>query len=951
MFSRMNQRRGNAPQGSEHGLAIGIHWLRRSLNVGFAVVALTQAATPIWASGGESQVDLRAATSGPGSHGRLDPDVLYFPPSSAGWAGEWRNSWDVAPYLALHEGGFRGEGGPREDPSPNQSLYDALSYDINLTLQSTTPRVTGTVTMIASVLTGPLSQMDVDLYSNMAISSLTSGGVAAGYVRTGNVVTVTLDRAYDTAEVVTLVFQYSGNPSGGYFAWDTNAGQPMIWTLSEPFGARSWWPCKDYSDDKADFVDIRVTTPTGLKIASNGTLMQETDNGTTSFAWWHESHPIATYLVSLAIHPYSVYSDFYEYSPGQQMEIQFYNFPADLAANQPVQAKVKDMIATFASKYGEYPFLDEKYGHAQFLWGGGMEHQTCTSLGFYGESVVAHELGHQWFGDDITCKTFHDVWLNEGFATYSEALWSELEYGPAAYFQDILANQYFGAGTIWVPELTDFGRIFSSSLSYNKASWVLHMLRRVVGDTAFFQILQEYRNQYSGRSAETSEFKDVCEQVSGLELDPFFNQWIYGEYYPIYQYSWTAAPGGGGYDVTLDLDQVQSWQIFNMPVDIRVKTVAGEENFVVANALAHESYVLHVNDEPTDVTIDKDNWILRVVLAPIPTPSFDRAILLVNGVDWNTYGSEITTAYTDKAFWGNYAIDFWDYFNEPVGGYPTTLPAPLGHGAVPGSELAHYRCVIWVGNNFGGDLSGWINTPIYDYLVKGGNVLLLSRMGEDFVLEPYREYLAVNWAGTGTVNDCIAAQPGLTNIARLGTQSFVATMNLTLGANSTLLYRAESGYNPDRALGVIQIPPSGGTYNPEGGRFCFLSGRPYRWNHTNLRTNVEFILANYLNKTATDVIPSEQGLSLQVVSSAPNPFREMTALRYSLAEAAPVRATIVDVSGRSIRTLYDGQAVAGSHVIAWDGRDDAGREAAAGVYCCRIESHGRTVETTVVRLR
>ena len=138
---------------------------------------------------------------------------------------------------------------------------------------------------------------------------------------------------------------------------------------------------------------MRVTVPTGLITASNGTLRQQTDNGTTAFSWWHESHPITTYLVSLAIHTYHVYSDWYRPLPGDSMEIRFYNFPSSIPAVEPVQAKVKDMIATFARRFGEYPFLDEKYGHAEFPWGGGMEHQTCTSLGYFGEWVVAHELG------------------------------------------------------------------------------------------------------------------------------------------------------------------------------------------------------------------------------------------------------------------------------------------------------------------------------------------------------------------------------------------------------------------------------------------------------------------------------------------------------------------------------------------------------------------------------
>ena len=148
-----------------------------------------------------------------------------------------------------------------------------------------------------------------------------------------------------------------------------------------------------------------------------------------------------------------------------------------------------------------------------------------------------------------------------------------------------------------------------------------------------------------------------------------------------------------------------------------------------------------VDGEPLAVDLDPDGWVLRQIQYEVRNPAFDRAVLVVNGVDWANYGTEITTAYTDKSLQGDYAIDFWDHFAAPAAGYPATLPAPLGHGAVPPNVLGHYRNVIWVGNNFNGDLDSWVQTPILSYLRAGGNVLLLSRQGDVFLTEIGRAHV------------------------------------------------------------------------------------------------------------------------------------------------------------------------------------------------------------------
>jgi aminopeptidase N len=376
----------------------------------------------------------------------------------------------------------------------NQTDYDVTYYDIDLDIDPVSETVTGTVTVTATVTALTLSTVDLDLLGNMTVTGVTDTGGSLAFSHVGDILTVTLSATYTTGQSFTIYVAYNGTPSASYgsFGFDTVGSQPMIWSLSEPYGARSWWPCKDIPEDKADSVDIHITVPDNLIVASNGTLVSEVDNGSTKTYNWHEGYPITTYLVSVAIHPYTQFSHWYHYAPAESMEVAYYVFPANYSAVQATYALTVPMIEVFADLFGEYPFIEEKYGHAEFVWGGGMEHQTITSLGGWSEYLIAHELAHMWWGDMITCDSFHHIWLNEGFATYSEALWSEQVYGVEQYHQDMAYAKYFGAGTIYVPDPNDFSRIFHSGLSYNKGSWVPHMLRHIVGDTTFFNILQTY---------------------------------------------------------------------------------------------------------------------------------------------------------------------------------------------------------------------------------------------------------------------------------------------------------------------------------------------------------------------------------------------------------------------------------------------------------------------------
>ncbi len=738
------------------------------------------------------------------------------------------------------------------EPTPNMEQYDALYYDLRLSIDVIQETVSGEVSATVRGVTGTLSTLELNLYDNMGVSVCSVNGSPTTFSQADNILTIDLDRSYGVGEEISISAVYEGtpSPSAGAFSFDHHAGQDLVWSLSEPFGARTWWPCKDFSHDKPDSVDIRLTVPEDMIAASNG-LLRETTQGTdgTTTYWWHEGYPIATYLVSLAVYAYETYSDYYYYSPSDSMEIRHFVFPDHIGKVEATYGLLPGMMTIFSELFGEYPFLEEKYGHAEFGWPGGMEHQTLSSMGGWSESLIAHELAHMWWGDMITCEDFHHIWLNEGFATYSEALYTEVVYGTEAFRDEMSQNRYLGPGTIYVPDLSDWNRIFHGGLSYAKGSWILHMLRHVVGDNNFFSSLQAYYQdtRYQYGSATTEDFRDICEQVSGLDLDYFFEQWIYGEYYPVYNYSWEARPVRDGYVIDLTISQSQTGTFFEMPIDIEVETGSGSEIFVVQNTEQAQQFELHVETEPLDLLLDPEDWILKLAYEPVSNPTFDSGILVVNGVAWGTYGNEIYSAYEDSIFTGTLPFRFWDLFN--LAGYPPYLPEPLGHGPVPVNILKRFSTVVWIGNNYFGDLSQWLDTPVFPYLESGGNLLLMTRMGQDFMISTLKDYLGLTWreASMNTLDNCKAVREGLVDMPFDGMQSYCAVFDTAFTQpESELMFIDTRGFSGHRGIGTWRAPDQGGEYRPEGGRAAFISGRPYRFDHTAMRTNTDYILRELL---------------------------------------------------------------------------------------------------------
>lgn len=502
--------------------------------------------------------------------------------------------------------------------------YDVTWYELRLNVSTAPNLLSGSVTIRALAAIDNLSIVRIDLSDSMTIDGIASPSGALAFSRASNMVTITLDSVYALGETFDLIVAYHGVPKSsgfGSFAFSTtSAGAPWIWSLSQPYGAKDWWPCKDQLPDKADSIDVIVTCDSTLRVGSNGLLAGVVNNGDgTSTTRWKSRHPIATYLVSIAISNYVAFSNWFHYGPGDSMEVLNYVLPAKFAQAQASLPRTVTMLEIFSDLFGLYPFAAEKYGHCDFGWGGAMEHQTMTSTGSYEESLVAHELAHQWFGNMITCGSWADLWLNEGFATYLAGIYLEGAYGPMAYdtyMTPRLQAAKSAVGTLFVQDTASVANLFAGSRVYYKGAAVLHMLRRVLGDSVFFAAMRSYAGDASIRfgTASTADFRRACEETSGRNLGWFFDQWVYGERYPSYRYGWTSSPEGGGHRVDLRVTQTTGTAnpaAFTMPVDIRIAGEGADTAIVVTDSLAAQDFSFIVPFAPSSVRFDPDRWILR----------------------------------------------------------------------------------------------------------------------------------------------------------------------------------------------------------------------------------------------------------------------------------------------------------------------------------------------------
>jgi len=502
----------------------------------------------------------------------------------------------------------------------NTQNYDVTYHKLEFTVNPAVYAITGKVTTTFKALSN-MTTVTFDFNNAITVSSVKSGTTNLTFTQNANEeLIITLPTTLTTGNFATLEINYSGAPSTGEqaFTKSTHNGTPIIWTLSEPFGARDWWPCKQDLNDKVDSIDVYITAPSQYVSVANGveigTPVISGSNKTTHF---RHSYPIPAYLIAIAVTNYQVYTQ--TAGVGTTFPIVNYIYPENYAASVVDLNETPAIMNLYETLFEPYPFRNEKYGHAQFGWGGGMEHTTVSFMYNFDRQLIAHELGHQWFGDKVTCGTWKDIWLNEGFATYLATLVIENIDGAAAFVaeKDAMINNItsFPTGNLYLTDTqaTNVNRIFSSRLSYNKGAMVLEMLRFKMGDTAFFQALKNYLadSNLSYKYAVTTDLKAHLEAVYGQDLTEFFNDWVYNQGYPTYTI--TAQNWGSG-QAKFVINQTQSdpsVSFFEMPVPVRVFGANGEQaDLVLNNTVNGEEIIMNVAFPITSIEFDPDRHII-----------------------------------------------------------------------------------------------------------------------------------------------------------------------------------------------------------------------------------------------------------------------------------------------------------------------------------------------------
>lgn len=478
------------------------------------------------------------------------------------------------------------------------------------------------------VATDPfMSTIQFELAPEMSADSAFHQNFKVGISHTGNLVTVQFGEIIPMHALDSVTIYYHGTPPGtgfGSFAIGSHLGVPALWTLSEPYGASEWWPSKNDLSDKIDSIDVFVAAPLAYKVASNGINMGEAPYGSNlKVTWWKHRYPIASYLIAIAVTNYSIYAEYFN-GPGGSFPITNYVYPEDSANCRLQTVQLLPVYELYGTLFGNYPYEREKYGHAEFGWGGGMEHQTMTFIGqgAFNLEILSHELAHQWFGDLVTCGSWHDIWLNEGFATYCAGLMYE-KLSPNLYWpiwkrQNISYVTYYPDGSVYCDDTTNINRIFDDRLSYSKGGMVLHQLRWVLGDSVFFHGMREYLEDPQLRYgfALTGDFQRHMETASGRDLNGYFIDWIYKQGYPSYQVTYTQ---DASHSASITINQTQSDEsvsFFELPVPLKCWGSGKNTLLVLDNTFSGQVFQVNpgfaidsIQFDPDYRIISKDNHV------------------------------------------------------------------------------------------------------------------------------------------------------------------------------------------------------------------------------------------------------------------------------------------------------------------------------------------------------
>ncbi len=458
--------------------------------------------------------------------------------------------------------------------------YDVKEYILDLNVSNSSSMISGNATIVTEVKDATIDSFIIELINNveanktyMIVDSVFVNGIKTAFTHDNDLINVPLTTSFTAGARLSVKIYYYGdgqesaltNYNGILCSAPTynKYGEWICCSYSEPFWSKVWFPCKQILTDKADSVKVIITTENSNRAGANGTLTSVTNLPNKKVRYeWKSNYPIAYYLISFAVGPYIENKTYAKLNtPPDSVLIQSYlmNNSPYLSMQLVAVSKTKRLIELFSKLFGRYPFYKEKYGFCVMpgAWGA-MEHQTMTTIGYMALDTTAgavgttyyywysaHELGHSWFGDNVTCATWQDIWLNEGFASYCEYIASQnLESNDrAAYWMNNAHQAVLGysGGSVFIPEefKNDENTIFYYPIAYKKGPSVLHMIRfELQNDSLFFNVLRSYQQKYRFGSATGMDFKGVLEEKSGRDFTDFFNQWYFGQGYPKFKLTW-----------------------------------------------------------------------------------------------------------------------------------------------------------------------------------------------------------------------------------------------------------------------------------------------------------------------------------------------------------------------------------------------------------------------------
>ncbi len=522
--------------------------------------------------------------------------------------------------------------------------YDVKFFCLNIEVNPAIDSIKGKATTYFKAKKENLNTITFDFEDNMTVDSIIFRQQKVNYIHQNDFLDITLPVELELDYLDSISVYYQGNPESsgfGSFVTSTHNSNPIMWTLSEPYGAKAWMPCKQTLNDKTDSLDLIVTVPIGNRVAANGLLFKiDTLEQQITFHWKHR-YPITAYLIAFAVTNYAEYYDYVNIGDSLTIPILNYVYPESLTTAQSSTPDITDVFQFYCDTFMLYPFWEEKYGQAQFNWGGGMEHQTMTFVGGFYHSLMAHELAHQWFGDYITLGSWQDIWLNEGFAVYLEGMTAELGLAPYNWDEwkasNIASVTSLPDGSVFCSDTTSVSRIFNYRLTYMKGGMILHLLRWIIGDRAFFDAIRNYLNdpKLAYGYAKVDDLKNHFEQECGCDLTYFFDDWYYGEGFPLYSVYWSQNEQK---KVSLTIFQSQSTSkadFFVLPIAIKLIGQNKDSIIVVNNTYSGQKFEFDLNFTAENLIFDPDKWIItqNTTISKILTKDTNELFLLPNPVD------------------------------------------------------------------------------------------------------------------------------------------------------------------------------------------------------------------------------------------------------------------------------------------------------------------------------